>query len=52
MEMISKKYSQKHKNFSLVIPQWIEEEYFYNSKFKGEFKKNVHKFYPKVLLIF
>lgn len=51
MEMISKKYSQKHRNFSLVIPEWIEEELFYNPQFKSEFKKNVHKYYPKVKII-
>ena len=51
MEMISKKYSPKHKNFSLVIPQWIEEELFFNPQFKSKFKKNVQKYYPKVFII-
>ena len=51
MEMISKKYSQKHKNFSLIIPEWIEEELFGNPQFKHQFKEKVHKYYPKVEIV-
>jgi hypothetical protein len=46
VEMISKKYCEKHKNLDVVIPQWFVEE-----NMDAKIRKKISKFYPNILIV-
>mgnify|MGYP001169596202 FL=1 len=50
IEMISKKYSQQHDFFQVVIPPWIIEELQNDGNFKHRLKKAITTYYPNVWL--
>ena len=50
VEMICKKYSQKHKHFQVVVPEWISDDLNDNNNFYAKIKKIVGQFYNKLII--
>ena len=51
LEMICKKYRDKHSFFQIVIPEWISEEIMYNYDFKRKVINICNKHYDNISIV-